>query len=320
MAGLEDQIVGNPLNKSNLDTLINSFNSESFVPFIGAGPSTVLGAAGWEKLLSDLCKSFSLAHFKKAKKDGKVDYPKTFSNLFKNLNSKGTTSQDFFEKLFNCIRPTITQATYFHVLLVKLFDSCITTNYDHPLEKTFQDQYGKPPAKYFFTCYGLDNLKKCIVYLHGHKDLNFCIIKEEDYDYFYPSVSGKNGMPILEHFLSEVFGKKNVIFIGFSFDDKYFEDCLSRLHAIKPFANYHYWLLSESSKVFLNLKQRAEEYIRTGFPDKATAEVSNFFHGKMNIKPIVYREHVFVENLLQKLIESLPTATTSAALSGVPVR
>lgn len=320
MAGLEDQIVDNPVNKSNLDTLIGSFSKGSFIPFVGAGPSIVLGAADWEKLLSDLCKSFSLTHFKKAKKDGKVDYPKTFSKLFKSLNSKGTTNQNIYEKLFNCVRPTVTQATWFHVLLVKLFDSCITTNYDHPLEKTFQERYGKPPAKYFFSCYGIDNLKECIVYLHGHKDLNFCIIKEEDYDYFYPSVSGKNGIPILEDFLSEVFAKKNVIFIGFSFDDKYFEDCLSHLHATKPFANCHYWLVNESSEVFLNLKQRAEKYSRAGFPDKATTEVSNFFHGKMNIKPIVYREHVFVENLFQKLIESLPTEITSAALSGVPVR
>jgi hypothetical protein len=124
----------------------------------------------------------------------------------------------------------------------------------------------------------------------------------------------------LEDFLSEVFAKKNVIFIGFSFDDKYFEDCLSRLYAVKPFANCHYWLLSESSEAFVNVMQRAGKYTTTGSPDKATAEVSNFFDGKMNIKPIVYREHIFVENLFQKLIESLPTAIKSAALSGVPVR
>jgi hypothetical protein len=54
--------------------LLYSFKKESFVPFIGAGPSTVLGAADWEKLLADLCKSSSLTSFKKTRKDGKVDY------------------------------------------------------------------------------------------------------------------------------------------------------------------------------------------------------------------------------------------------------
>ena len=65
MAGLEDYIVDNPLNKSNLDALINSFKKELFVPFVGAGPSTVLGLPDWKGLLTNLCTEFNLKNFRR---------------------------------------------------------------------------------------------------------------------------------------------------------------------------------------------------------------------------------------------------------------
>lgn len=323
MTGLEDYIVDNPFNKNNLDTLINSFKRETFVPFIGAGPSTVLGSPDWDELITNLCTAFNLKQFRKLKQpNGKVNYPKTFSNLFKKLDKAGITREQSYKKLFHCIKPTKTEATWFHLKLVDLFSSYITTNYDSPIEKAFENQRGRQVKKYFFSCYGTNNLKECIVYLHGHKEINFCIIKTEDYDYFYPTVSKKNGIPILEDFLSEIFINKNVIFIGFSFDDLYIENFLSHLHATKPFNCCHYWLLSESLEIYREIMQRADKYKETGLSEEANAEISNFFHGKMNVKPIVYKEneHIFIEKLFQKLIESLPVPIESGEISGTPVR
>lgn len=317
--GLEDYIVDNPFNKNNLDTLINSFKRETFVPFIGAGPSTVLGSPDWDDLITNLCTAFNLKKFRKLKQpNGKVNYPKTFSNLYKRLNDK----EIFFKRLFENIRPTQTELTGFHLKLVDLFYAYITTNYDSPIEIAFKNQNKKELKKYIFSCYGMNNLKDCIVYLHGHKDINFCIIKTEDYDYFYPTASKKNGIPILEDFLSEIFTNKNVIFIGFSFNDFYLEKFLSHLYAVKPFKGYHYWLLSESMDIYHEVIQRAEEYKKSDLTDKANAEISDFFHGKMNIKPIVYKqgEHIFVEKLFQKLIEALPPSIITNEVSGVPVR
>ena len=323
MTELETYIVENPLNKSNLDKLIGSFKKESFVPFIGAGPSIVLGSPDWKDLTTNLCTTFSLKHFTKVTyADGRVDYPKTFSSLFKKLNATGVTAEQFYEKLFDCLKPTKTEATWFHLKLVKLFDAYITTNYDSPIEKAFEEHYRKTPTKYYFSCYGINNFKNCIVYLHGHKEINFCIIKTEDYDYFYPTVSKKAGIPILQEFLSEIFKKKNVIFVGFSFDDVYFEKFISHLHTMEPYRNCHYWLLSETAEAFIKIMQKAEEYRKLGSFDKATDEISNFFGGKMNIKPIVYKEgaHIFIELLFGKLMESLPAVITPGGVSGVPVR
>lgn len=209
MTGLEEYIVDDPLNKSNLDSLISSFKTETFVPFIGAGPSTVLGAKDWEGLITNLCKLSGPLKFKKTKNlDGKIDYPSSFSRLFKKLNTRGVTAEQFYNELFEYIRPTLTEWTCFHLNLVTLFDSCITTNYDSPIERAFEKHHHKPATRYFFSCYGLNNLRDCIVYLHGHKEINFCIIKSEDYDYFYPTVSKKNGIPILEKFLTDILRKR----------------------------------------------------------------------------------------------------------------
>jgi hypothetical protein len=323
MAGLEQYIYDNPLNKSNLKTLINSFDKDSFVPFIGAGPSTVLGAPDWDDLITKLCTSFSLKKFRKTKHDNKsVDYAKTFSKLFSKLKKRGITNIEFYNKLFDCMKPTKTEATWFHLKLVKLFDSFITTNYDSPIEKAFEEYHTKPPIKYFFSCYGINNFTGCIVYLHGHKEINFCIIKKEDYDYFYPSVSKKNGIPILEEFLTEIFTSKNIIFVGFSFNDFYIKNFIHYLYSKESFKKCHYWILSEYTDSFSEIIEREKEYKRLGLSDKATDEVNKFFDGKMNIKPIVYKkdQHIFVEKLFEKLNESVPVALVSGEVSGQPVR
>ena len=318
MAGVEEYIIDNAFNKDNLTTLIKSFNREVFIPFIGAGPSTILGEPGWEELITNLYKAFGLKIRRAKLPNGKVDYPKIFSNLCKKIGDK----EQFYKKLFEHLRPTQTEITGFHLKLVDLFHAYVTTNYDSPIEIAFKNQHKTELRKYFFSCYGTNNLKDCVVYLHGHKEINFCIIKTEDYDYFYPSVNKKNGIPILEDFLSEIFTEKNIIFCGFSFDDFYLENFISYLHAMKPIENCHYWLLSESVEAFREIMKKADEYNRAGKSDEATAVVSSFFHGKMNIKPIVYKqgEHIFIEKLFEILIKSLPTTIASGKVSALPVR
>ena len=89
MKGLEDYITDNPFNKDNLSTLIKSFNRETFVPFVGAGPSTILGEPGWKELLNNLCNAFGFKIRRTKLPNGKADYPKTFSNLYKKIGDEG---------------------------------------------------------------------------------------------------------------------------------------------------------------------------------------------------------------------------------------
>lgn len=325
MEELKDLIVDHQSNKDNLSSLVSSFRKDTFVPFVGAGPSKVLGAADWPELPDKVSKSCDLKHFRKVKgSDGEIDFPHTFSKMFKKVQAHGMSAEEFYRKIFECIRPTTTTATWQHLQLFKLFNACITTNYDSPLEAAFEESYKKPATRYFFSCYGLSNFKDCIVYLHGHKDINFCIIKAEDYMYFYPSVSGQNGIPIIEDFLGEIFSKRHVIFVGTSFDDPFIGKYLAYLYAKKappkdpkeslpdnpkePLPEGHYWLLNESAGFFARVKKKTSEYESVGEHAKATAEEAKFYDGQMNIRPIVYKreQHIFIEKLFQKLQPTLP--------------
>lgn len=94
------------------------------------------------------------------------------------------------------------------------------------------------------------------------------------------------------------------------------------MYSTEPFKNFHYWLLSESTELYRETMRRAEKYRKEGSIDDATAVVSNFYKGTMNIKPIVYKknEHIFLEKLFQKLIDSLPVTLAAGKVSGTPVR
>jgi hypothetical protein len=316
---LEDSIIDNPINKRNLQDLLVSFDRDLFIPFIGAGPSIILGEPDWNDLFLKLCKALNAKNIKRKKHpDGSVDYPVSFSRLF-----YGSQDQSkFYSELFKIIEPTKTSATFFHKRLVQAFGSYITTNYDSPIEEAFVDTYpDRKLIKHYFSCYGLNNIDGCIVYLHGHKDINFCVIKSEDYNYFYPSIGDKSGgIPIVEDFLTEVFTRRSIIFVGFSFNDKYIEKLLRYIHARETLRFPHYWLLSESLKSYESIKQKSDKLKSSGDIKQAEYVLSQFYSGQMNIKPIVYKEdyHIFAEKLFQKLGELKPVDTTPGVISGIP--
>ena len=318
---LEDSIIDNPINKSNLQELLTSFDRDLFIPFIGAGPSIILGEPDWNDLFLKLCKALNTKNVKRKKHpDGSIDYPVSFSRLF----DRSQDQSKFYSELFKIVEPTKTSATFFHKRLVQAFGSYITTNYDSPIEEAFLDTYpDRKLLKQYFSCYGLHNIDDCIIYLHGHKDINFCIIKSEDYNYFYPSIGDKSsGIPILEDFLTEVFTKRSIIFVGFSFNDKYIEKLIRYIHTRETLRYPHYWLLSESLESYGSIKQKSDELRKSGDVKKAEYVLLQFFSGQMNIKPIVYKQdyHIFTEKLFQKLGESKPVDTTPGEIGGTPVR
>lgn len=322
---LEEDIIDNPINKSNLKELLTSFDRDLFVPFVGAGPSTVLGAANWKELFSKLCSVLGAKRvIRKRFPNGTIDYPTSFSRLYHRVKDKSK----FYSELFKIIEPTNSTASFFHVRLVQAFSSYITTNYDSPIEEAFNNEYRDRKLKnHYFSCYGLKKLDDGAVYLHGHKDINFCIIKSEDYDYFYPSIGiNSGGIPILEEFLTEVFTKKSIIFVGVSFDDKYVDNYFRYIAARETLRYPHYWLLSESAESYRAIEQKSNELRKRKDFGEAEDVLSKFYTGELNIKPIVYKDvnnesyHVFSQRLFERLIELKPINTASKEIGGTPVR
>ena len=166
----ENNLVDHPLNKRNYEDLRNSFDRNSFVPFVGAGPSTPMGEPDWEDLFKKLKMHFGVRINKVSRDNGTLDYPKMFSKLFKKIPDKS----QFFKILFQKLEPTKTRATNLHYSLVELFDTYLTTNYDSPIEVAFHRlRRNTPLTKHYFACYDLNDLNNCVIYLHGHKDTNY---------------------------------------------------------------------------------------------------------------------------------------------------
>ncbi len=303
---LETYLVKNNFNKENFDKLIEIFNKEEFIPFVGAGSSVPMGGPDWLDLLKKMQNSAGIEIRPKKDSIGNINFPKYFSRLFKKMKDQSS----FYSQLFKSVEPTETGSTEFHVHLVSTFYAYITTNYDTPIERAYKKEKRQEIKKHFFSCYKLDNLKDSVVYLHGHKDIGFAIIKEEDYRYFYPSVNETSsaGIPILESFLEQVYVGKKIIFIGFSFNDQYVAEFIKLLGLKYKDKRdiIHFLLIKNNATSYLKYQEMAGKYRQEGQLGMANEAESKFFQNFMsiNIYPIVYTENIFVERLLEKLKRS----------------
>lgn len=314
---LEEYLVQHPENKNNLNDLLSSYSREIFVPFIGAGPSVPLVGLDWENLLNNMRSKLGIKTRIRRSVNG-PNYPREFSKIYKKLDDR----KRFFDVLFNTLKPTQTHFTAFHSYLPDAFDTFVTTNYDLPIEEAYERHRNKKLKRHYFSCYEMDNLRDCVVYLHGHENITFAVIKEEDYDYFYPTVSMKNGIPIIEKFLENLYRNRCIIFFGFSFSDRYIIKFLTEL-ALRYMSGKHFWILDESTPMYNKVAKEAYEYGKKGKKSEAGKVIRDFYErfSKLGIKPIVYgnKRHIFVEEVIQRLGKKpITKAKVSANKASVP--
>lgn len=285
------------------------------MPFIGAGPSVPLGEPAYPELLREMKEKLRPGINPRVSRKG-ASYPRQFSALCREARDRG----QFFQTLFGTLVPKTTRFTGFHHCLVKTFDAYVTTNWDYPIEDTYKEVRQHALRKYYFSCYELDHLKGCVVYLHGHKDIGFAIVTKEDYDYFYPTVSTTGGIPILERFLESLYRHRRILFLGVSFDDGYVHEFLRHL-SLKNVDSKHFWILDEGTNAYDSVAKAAAGYASQNQNQRAQDLKARFYEkfGKVGIRPIVYRadQHIFVEQLLLQLKPTeAPEAT--AANAAVP--
>lgn len=285
-------LIDHPTNRENLYSLFDTFerNRDIFVPFIGAGISTITGASGWKDLLLKMIHKHKVdinTEDIEAKNDTDIDFPKLFSELFRKSDKKN----DFYKDLFGFIEPTDYPFNPSLSPLIKTFNFIVTTNYDKALETLYKEFFpNNKLTKHFFSSYPNNNIlsNHNIVYLHGYKDINFAIIKSEDYEYFYPSEH--LGIPIIQDFLDFLFTNNIVIFIGFSFNDKYIKKYFEYL-STKYKNKKHYILIPIEENIenapYFNVKKYYEEEFNR--------------YKKINIYPIIFNEKIFIYLLFKEL-------------------
>ena len=194
-------------------------NSQKFAVFVGSGASSPLGIKTWKKLLMDFVDRFGIEiDIEKSIYD--KGYPQTASEIYNLIGNH----DDYINFLNDQFEPTSCSYTSLHETILDNFTTIFTTNFDVAFENAFNyKQTGFNTQKFpNFDPFSLFETPT-IVYLHGNNKERKYVFRKEEYEIYYPSISGTdNGSFELENFLKNVFTRISLVFIGFSFDDGYF--------------------------------------------------------------------------------------------------
>lgn len=281
------------ISEKNFKILLEHYNNndKKLLPFLGAGISTPTGISNWPNLLVDLGKLTKKYNNKESleKMIKELGYPKTASIIKDEINNE----DKYKSFLVNQFEPKNTLTTSTIIKIMIKFFSVVTTNYDTTLEeaiKTINFIYSENSiSNVEFNTQDLPDLspshlleKKNIVYLHGYKRNKNFLLTENDYRYFYPSNYGGEGSEDLEEFLRSIIKDMNLVFMGFSFDDKdfmkFFKNRIEkiRLNRVRNDTKGYQSKNAENSHfAFIKLKDKGDEEQYKMLND-------------MNIKPIYY--------------------------------
>jgi len=218
-------------NKELLRQIVNSGEDIAF--FIGAGASIPLGIQKWDEILFALGKTVCFSREKIENDIKALGYPGAASEIYNAIDDHGRYIQMLNEKF----TPSVSNATWLHAKIVDWVDkthnrnntTIFTTNFDPSFEDVLKDRRINyiPRVLPDFNLMHLSD-QPTIVYLHGNKSVEKYILRTEEYDTYYPSIAKNRNHNTdlcsyeLENFLREIFDKIHLIFIGFSFNDKYF--------------------------------------------------------------------------------------------------
>ncbi|MHA1343952.1 MAG: SIR2 family protein, partial [Promethearchaeota archaeon] len=197
---------------------------------------------------------------------------------------------------------------------------CLTTNFDKSIENAYdflnyiakhfssKNYYVNLIKKYIPQLEEYPNSKhdKVIYYLHADVENEVFILRKNQYDKYYPSVSGLNNYSkCIENCFRFFYKNKNIIFIGFSFADRYVREYIFKLSKeLKNENLLHQSIYSEEGKIFYP-KQSSHFMLIDTNTDIWLKEKSNIFKKfeEYNIFPIIYQSglHIFIEQLFEYL-------------------
>jgi len=303
---------------------MDTYSYEKIVPFIGTGTSYPLGILDWPQLLNNLInecdKKFQIICSKKLNESDK--WPELAEDIYSHLG------HDRYQGIVQKgITPRVNSSTLSLLKIVLASRIQLTTNFDLSIEEAYKffnfmsskqivDKTITLEKKYLpdLEEYPDDKTKNYLYYLHGNKDKKYFILKKSDYEMFYPSVSTGNPLvkrvQSLEILLRTVYINYNIVFIGFSFADKYLRDYFFKLSNTLRMEeqNNHKSLYNPS-----NIKVDTKKYIHFLLIDADNllykADKAKFFHEyeNNNIYPIVYKSghHLFIEELFGELLSKV---------------
>jgi NAD-dependent SIR2 family protein deacetylase len=223
--------------KINHESLISMTN---LIPFFGSGLSAPLGIPTWRDLLKTMIEHVI------DDKEQFMDFVNTgdIFNALSYLKTDSTslvTDLDIKKFIYHYIKANlknkVDNLSHNYIDLVNLGSTYyLTTNYDTSLSKyctSETDSLSVPLNLDEVDLHLLNNHNtRTVVHLHGIIDkIESMIVTKEDYDTLYDKDAFKQK-------LSAILSNKTLLFLGFSFNDKYFVDLFNRIISIVGGTHY----------------------------------------------------------------------------------
>ena len=309
------------INKNNFDSLMNEYknNIDLIVAFLGAGMASAFkDVPDWKGLFDNLYEDFTgskyLSH-------DKSDLSNLFSTLFGTLEY--ANKKAFNEKVFEKVTSELGRYAEPQIEIANTFRCFVTTNYIEPVAHAFRSAKviratipritDKTELRsFFFKFPSKEERAYSITYLHGCTQIGFCILKEDDYSYFYPSINdNKAGCYVIENTLYKIFTENIVVFLGCSLEPR-LKGIMSLVSQEKKPGlpmKMHYWLTDASNiKTLLEEEMKAKSKKIFTKDERMEFETKYFkdYEERYNIKPIIYStgKHVFVASFCEALRKS----------------
>lgn len=290
------------LSSHNYQTLVDTFGSDRFVSFIGAGASAPTGIPAWEKVLQGL---IDLKGLGLCASEYEGRYPELASAVYARYEEL-SCEQEYYNYLVSMSEPTECYCTSLHHALIDAVPVHVTTNFDCVLELAYE-RYKREttPSCQYFPHFDVDQLDgHSIVYLHANRNERRFVFRKEEFDQYYPSVSRAQGSLQIEFLLRHLFERRHMLFIGCGFyNDPYLKGCMgaiSKQIAYETQIETHSFGRSLSST---DISHYALLHVRESEPAHVLENRSRLV-GELEeyqIHAICYRRHREVEDILLEL-------------------
>ena len=227
--------------REDVANFIKDLSQGDFIVFAGAGIPKPTGIPDWKGLLKALDEEQPLGGVDIEEIDEYL-YPEVAQMLFVTYEQKNKVD-DYYRIIKEKTESKAASYVPLQRKIVKAGGRIITTNFDDTFEKAFEDELADlrryKGGRHSYKVQRLPFLSEekvkagnCITYLHGKigQGRKTIIFKTADYEKYYPSILGKRRSSSLEKFLRDVYEKDTLVFIGFSFSDRYLSKLLQKIH------------------------------------------------------------------------------------------
>ncbi len=224
--------------KENVANFIEDLSQRDFVVFAGAGVSEITKIPTWRDLLTALERRQKIRGVDIKDVDSYL-FPEIAQMLFV-LFQKEDNAKEYYKIIRDEIQPKAASQTILQQEIILATSRIVTTNYDDTFERAFKKLQERGNIKEYFTFQTIAVLedvrlkkKNLITYLHGRFDETSIIFKTTDYESNYSCLNG-GSESALEKLLRHLYKEETLIFVGFSFDDRYISRTIERIyHEIK---------------------------------------------------------------------------------------